>query len=66
MNPLCRKCQEKGFIVPSEVTDHKVPLEICKDPWDKKNWDPLCKKCNNTKAAEDRILIQQYRKNNPK
>ena len=60
-NPLCTRHQARGFIVPSEVTDHKIPLEICEDPWDHENWDALCKKCNNSKAAEDKKLIKQHR-----
>jgi 5-methylcytosine-specific restriction enzyme A len=65
-HPLCSGCRKKGLIVPSEVTDHIVPLELCADPWDHENWDGLCRKCNNTKAAADKKLIQQHRKNNPK
>lgn len=61
-HPLCSKCKEEGFVYPSEVTDHIIPLEICADPWDRKNWDGLCKKHNNIKAAQDKILIQKYKK----
>jgi 5-methylcytosine-specific restriction enzyme A len=64
-HPLCRKCEEEGIVYPSEVTDHIVPLEICEDPWDWKNWDGLCKRHNNIKAAADKILIKQYRKTHP-
>ena len=65
-NPLCLRCKENGLIVPSEVTDHRIPLEICPDPWDKANWDPLCKKCNNQKAAADKKLIQKHKNNHEK
>jgi 5-methylcytosine-specific restriction endonuclease McrA len=61
-NPLCSKCVEEGIVYPSEVTDHKVPLEICEDPWDRRNWDAICKRHNNIKAAQDKILIKQYKK----
>jgi hypothetical protein len=44
------------------VVDHRIPKEICEDPWDKKNWDALCKKCNDLKSAEDKKIIQEYRK----
>jgi hypothetical protein len=61
-HPLCTKCEEEGIIFPSQLTDHKVPLEICEDPWDWKNWDGLCFRHNNIKAAADKVLIKQYRK----
>lgn len=60
-NPLCRRCEKKGFIIPSEITDHIIPKNLCMDPWDKKNWQPLCRKCNNEKSAEDKKLIQKQR-----
>jgi 5-methylcytosine-specific restriction protein A len=66
LHPICRECESEGLIVPTEVTDHIIPLEICEDPWDWNNWDGLCKRHNNIKAAKDKILIQQYRKSNPK
>ena len=46
----------------SEVTDHIIPKEICGDPWDQANWQPLCKKCHQDKAPKDKKLIAQYRK----
>jgi 5-methylcytosine-specific restriction endonuclease McrA len=60
--PLCVKCQEKGFIVASEVTDHIIPKDICSDPWDRSNWQALCKKCNDLKSSEDKKQIQIHRK----
>jgi 5-methylcytosine-specific restriction protein A len=60
-NPLCRPCQEEGIIYPAEMVDHIIPLEICKDPWDHNNWQPICRKHNNKKAAQDKKLIQKYR-----
>lgn len=62
-HPLCAISEAKGLIVPSEVTDHIIPLEICEDPWDQNNWQTLSKKENNIKAAADKKLIQQHRKN---
>jgi len=61
-NPLCRKCKEQGIVTPSKVVDHIIPLEICEDPWDRNNWQPLCGSHNNSKAAEDKILIAKNRK----
>lgn len=56
-NPLCARCKEKGLLVPSQVTDHIIPIEIHNDFWDKKNWQPLCTKCNIIKGNEDKKLI---------
>src|SRR5574343_511605 len=60
-NPLCLRCEQKGFTVPSEVTDHIIPKQLCSDPWDQTNWQPLCKKCNIEKGAEDTQKINQAR-----
>lgn len=60
-NPLCVECEKEGIIYPAEVVDHIIPLAICEDPWDKSNWQSLCFKHNNKKAAKDKKLIQQYR-----
>jgi len=46
--------KEKVFIIPSEVTDHKIPKNVCKDPWDKSNWEALCKRHNLAKGAQDK------------
>jgi 5-methylcytosine-specific restriction enzyme A len=53
-NPLCRQCERDGFIVPSQITDHIIPKNACRDPWDKNNWQPLCKKHNLAKGAQDK------------
>lgn len=60
-NPLCVKCKEKGLVVPSEVTDHVLPVEVCGNFWDRKNWQALCRKCNIDKGNEDKKLIAKYR-----
>lgn len=46
----------------AEVTDHIIPLEICEDPWSWANWQGLCRRHNNIKAAQDKKLIEQHRK----
>jgi 5-methylcytosine-specific restriction protein A len=66
LHPLCIRCEAEGIIYPSEVTDHRIPLEICEDPWDRDNWDALCNRHNNKKAASDKKLIKQHRKTNRK
>lgn len=53
-NPLCCECQKAGRLEPSKVTDHIVPKDICKDPWDRDNWQPLCRKCHSMKSAKDK------------
>jgi 5-methylcytosine-specific restriction protein A len=53
-HPLCEQCKREGFIVPSEVTDHIIPKNICKNPWDKSNWEALCKRHNLAKGAQDK------------
>lgn len=60
-NPLCVMCKAKGIIKESEVTDHIVPAPICKDFWDKSNWQALCKKCNAEKGNKDKKLIREYK-----
>jgi 5-methylcytosine-specific restriction endonuclease McrA len=62
LHPFCTKCAEEGVVHPSEVTDHKVPLVICEDPWDWNNWDAICRRHNNIKAAQDKKLIQLHKK----
>jgi 5-methylcytosine-specific restriction enzyme A len=60
-HPLCVDCNLEGLIVPSEVVDHIIPLALSIDPWDKSNWQALCKRHNNIKAAQDKKLIQQHK-----
>jgi 5-methylcytosine-specific restriction protein A len=63
-NPLCRRCESKGVIKSSEVTDHIVPPEVYGNFWDRKYWQALCKRCNIEKGNEDKKLIQQFRNEN--
>jgi 5-methylcytosine-specific restriction endonuclease McrA len=51
-----------GLVVASEVTDHIIPKDACEDPWDQSNWQPLCKKHNMLKGAQDKKVIQKHRK----
>ena len=64
-NPFCKDCEKAGIVEAAEVTDHIIPMEICEDPWDRNNWQGLCKRHNNIKAAKDKIMIQTHRKQNP-
>jgi 5-methylcytosine-specific restriction protein A len=61
-HPICVKCREKGLTVPARATDHIIPKSICRDPWDRTNWQPLCTKCNNLKGAQDKKLIKKTSK----
>jgi len=63
-NPLCRKCASVGIVTSCDVTDHIVPPEVHGDFWDKKNWQPLCRRCNIAKGNEDKKLIQRFRNEN--
>lgn len=63
-NPICRRCESKGIIKATEVTDHIIPPEVYGDFWDKKNWQPLCRTCNISKGNEDKKLIQKFRNEN--
>lgn len=61
-NPLCACCGEKGIIRGSQVTDHIIPKQVCKDPWDESNWQPLCKPCHKDKSAKDKVVINNNKK----
>lgn len=63
LHPFCVECGKAGIVEAAEVTDHIIPLDLCPDPWDWNNWQGLCKRHNNTKAARDRKHIQQHKKN---
>lgn len=53
-NTLCARCKREGLIVPAEITDHKIPKPVCADPWDRNNWEGLCKKCHAKKGPTDK------------
>jgi 5-methylcytosine-specific restriction endonuclease McrA len=42
-----------------------IPKDICEDPWDRSNWQALCNKCHNRKAAKDKKLIKRYKNEHP-
>ena len=65
-NPLCAECKRQGRTVGAEVTDHIIPAIICRDPWDRSNWQPLCKRCNLSKSSSDRKMIEEWRQKNYK
>jgi len=57
-HPFCERCKKRGKLVPSQVTDHIIPVEKYPDFWDKNNWQALCKTCNIVKGNEDKQLIR--------
>lgn len=51
-HPLCVKCKAEGRTEQATVVDHIIPHKGDKKLfWDRKNWQPLCTKCHNTKTA---------------
>lgn len=56
-NPLCKICESKGIVRASEVVDHVVPFPVCRNFWDKTNWQAICKNCNIEKGNKDKKLI---------
>ncbi|NLH53541.1 MAG: HNH endonuclease [Bacteroidales bacterium] len=48
------RCSANGLVTPGEIVDHKVPKNACIDPWDKSNWQTLCRKCHAIKSAKDK------------
>lgn len=60
-HPVCERCRLNGVIVPATVVDHIIPAELCANPFDISNLQALCERCNLSKAAEDKKMIQQWR-----
>ena len=45
--PVCDECERRGFIVPVDVVDHKIPVRCRPDlRLDPKNWWSLCHFCH--------------------
>lgn len=58
----CARCLQRGRYSLAKVVDHIIPAPICNDFWDESNLQPLCVRCNREKGAEDRALIQEYKR----
>jgi hypothetical protein len=59
-SPVCIECERKGYIVPVDVVDHKIPVterdHLRLDP---KNWWSLCHSCHNgIKRRMERYAIK--------
>lgn len=50
--PLCRMCEEKGFVTPGQEMDHIVPL-FRGGSNDDDNLQMLCVECHRKKSADD-------------
>ena len=57
-NPLCKIHGARGEVVAAEVVDHVIPHRgDLKLFWDRKNWQPLCKRCHDTKTATEGVTF---------
>ncbi len=53
-HPLCASCQKDGKLTPAAVVDHIIPHRgDTRLFWDASNWQPLCKRCHDTKTANE-------------
>jgi len=54
INPFCTKCHSEGRIIRATVVDHIKPHRGDQELfWDEHNWQPLCKKCHDTKTFKE-------------
>lgn len=61
-NPLCAICLQEGRTQPAEVTDHIIPKDRCQDPWDRSNWQSLCKRHHAAKGSRDKQHFKPKKK----
>lgn len=53
-HPLCRACERDGRIEAATVVDHIVPHRMDLSLfWDRKNWQPLCKRHHDEKTVRE-------------
>lgn len=62
-NQFCVQCKKNHVLTAATTTDHIIPLEICNDPYDENNFQPLCTRCNRIKGASDKKMIHKYKSN---
>ena len=50
------ECEKRGKLTPATVVDHIVPHRGDRKLfWDEKNWQPLCKRCHDTKTLTEDV-----------
>ena len=53
-NAPCRICKGRGIVTLAVLVDHIIPHRGDKQLfWRRSNWQPLCKKCHDTKTATE-------------
>lgn len=51
-HPLCAECERNGKVSAATVVDHIEPHKgNQKLFWDRRNWQPLCKRCHDRKTS---------------
>jgi 5-methylcytosine-specific restriction protein A len=51
-HPLCVECKGRGLVKAAECVDHITPHRGDQTLfWDSTNWQPLCKRCHDSKTA---------------
>jgi 5-methylcytosine-specific restriction protein A len=55
VEPLCRRCAQRGLDVPMSVVDHIVPIPVAPElRLEDGNLQSLCHTCHSAKSREDR------------
>lgn len=49
----CEQCKMLPMPLPSEVTDHIIPINQGGDPWDVNNFQAMNSRCHNRKSARE-------------
>lgn len=53
IEPLCRRCAERGEYTAAGEVDHIKPIEEGGDPWKWENLQSLCHACHSAKTLTD-------------
>jgi 5-methylcytosine-specific restriction protein A len=55
IEPMCRKCRQKGGLVEASHVDHIIPFQSVDDPLalDENNLQSLCHSCHSAKTRSD-------------
>lgn len=53
-HPLCRHCENEGYLEPANVVDHITPHKGDQSLfWDQDNWQSLCKRHHDQKTVKE-------------